>query len=672
MTTSGLQACPRCDTPLQRGQTVCPRCGLRFPVPAATDDDAASASAAGPNEAPPETATADASAEAVDYTGAQAEDRGIATGPLESEDAGAHDTGELTDVDEAPSADEDDQYGEAGEPGDAATDDNGDAAFITGESVSLSTGDTDTGALAGRSTRAGDDPIFASLPDVEDDVPTGAASPPLPYIPYEPDDTPDDVGAAGEAGETGVDATPPPGDATTYDDTANDAAAYDTGTYDPAAYGGAVYHTGTLGQQQIPYEATPEPAPEQAPEAVQDLASDIARDAENEPGIVGAPVAMAIPTTSVTTLKVEDEQKSRNQLLAAGVAALAVLVLCVAVILAARNSGVGNVDNVTPTVAAEASPSATVQVVAVATLTEDTTSPNPTTDAIPVPTGTNTAGPVVVATNTVPALPTEGVLSTDTALPVATDTLPPAPTDTSVPVPTDTIAPLPTDTVAPAPTDTNAPVPTGTTAPAPTDTTAPAPTRTSAPAPTDTVAPAPTRTQVPRPTNTRAPVPTSTAVRARPTATQPPTAVYDIGEPVAGFNGWVVLPWWATTRSELLGTDPQVIYRPRGVYWLVRVDVRNTRNESRSFGGTTDFVLRDANGNRYTELSNHGQAPGVREIARREGFSYLDAVLGQGEEAATLLIYDIPVGVQPTQLVGRIRSGNGVLRSGQVVWRLNP
>ncbi len=84
-----------------------------------------------------------------------------------------------------------------------------------------------------------------------------------------------------------------------------------------------------------------------------------------------------------------------------------------------------------------------------------------------------------------------------------------------------------------------------------------------------------------------------------------------------------------------------------------------------------DFVLRDANGNRYTELSNHGTEPGVRDVARREGLSPLDVTLGQGEAAGTLLIFDVPRGVQPTQLVGRIREGNSVLRDGQVVWNLN-
>jgi hypothetical protein len=113
-----------------------------------------------------------------------------------------------------------------------------------------------------------------------------------------------------------------------------------------------------------------------------------------------------------------------------------------------------------------------------------------------------------------------------------------------------------------------------------------------------------------------------------------------------------------------------VSYQARGVYWVVRIDVRNTLNQARSFGGTTDFVMRDADGNLYAELSNHGTAPGVREIARTQGLSYLNTVLGQGGAAATLLIYDIPSGVRPVQLVGRIIEGNGVSPDGQVVWNL--
>jgi hypothetical protein len=591
------------------------------------DENAAAVAAAGPDEAPPWIAAGyyepeGSEAEAQDAPAASL-DEDTSTGPLASQEP---DEGVPT--------------------GEEAGADAGDAAFITGESVSLSTGDTDTGALAGRSARAGDDPIFASLDDAEYDIPSDAARPAAPYMPYGDEDSEDadQLDAAGEASPADVvDAPPAEYDAPAYDDAAYGAAAYDATPYDAPVYNPTAYDyevaEAPVNAEDSAYEATPEPAPEQAPEAVRDLASDISRDAENTPEIVGAPVAMAIPTTSVTTLKVEDQDRSRNQLLVAGIAAIALLVLCVAVVLAVRNAGRGTV---TPTAEALVSPTETVPIVAIATIatwTPDTSLPNPTTDAIPFPTETGTSEPVVLPTDTVLTVPTEAVLPTDTSLPLPTDTQPPAPTDTSVPLPTDTVAPAPTDTLAPVP--------------------------------TDTLAPAPTDTQRPQPTDTQSPRPTSTPVPPRPTATRPPvSSSHSIGDTVTGFNGWTVLPMWTVTRSQLPSPNAKVFYKPSGVYWLVRMDVRNTVSRSRSLGGTMDFVLKDANGNLYAELSNHGKAPGVREIARKEGFSYLDTVLDEGEAAATLLIYDIPRGVQPTQLIGRIRDGDGVMKEGQVVWNL--
>jgi hypothetical protein len=130
------------------------------------------------------------------------------------------------------------------------------------------------------------------------------------------------------------------------------------------------------------------------------------------------------------------------------------------------------------------------------------------------------------------------------------------------------------------------------------------------------------------------------------------------------------VPQWVQTRTRLRSSDPQVYYTPRGVYWVLRIDARNTLEQPRSFGGTTDFVLRDSNGRLYAELSNHGREPGVRDVARLEGLNSLDMVLNQGQTGGTLLVYDIPRGVQPTQLVGRIRTGNGVSPNGQVAWDL--
>ncbi|HEX8220796.1 MAG TPA: hypothetical protein VF914_16515 [Chloroflexia bacterium] len=633
ITTPGLEACPRCDTPIERGQTVCSRCGLRFAPASAGAGGAAAVVAA---DELPEGPAQGFPGEDAAYSPAEADGDSTQTEPLAPA---------LVDAD---AADEPrDEVADAGEAHDPDVE--GDAAFITGESVPRSEPEPESGALAGRSARAGDDPIFASLPDASYDVPTTASAPgSVPSSPYDDLDSfdaydiygaQDDLDATHAPEAPGASETPGAYDGPETLD-AQDAPAV------PAIFDVA----------DVPHDAALEVDQGPAPDAVLDVASDIARDAEDEPEIVGAPVTMSIPTTPITTLAVEDQQRSRNQLLAAGVAAVALLVLCLAVVLAATGDRGGEG---TPTVEAGISP--TVPVIAdadTATSTVAVATPLPPTATV-VEAGTETAGPIVAPTDTVPVVAgTEQ--PTDTPLPV--------PTDTSVPVPTDTEAPLPTDTLAPAPTDTPVPPPTDTAVPLPTDT--------AAPVPTDTQAPAPTDTARPQPTNTRPSAPTNTAVPPRPTATRPPAPLptsapnRGIGSLVTGFNGWTVLPLWVQTRSQLPSPDPRVIYVPRGVYWVLRIDARNTLEQPRSFGGTMDFVLRDANGKLYAELSDHGREPGVRDVARLEGLNSLDMVLNQGEAGGTLLIYDIPRGVQPTQLVGRIIEGNSVSPNGQVVWNL--
>jgi hypothetical protein len=622
---------------------VCSRCGLRFGAVLAGAAGAAAVVAA--DESPTGAGQAHSGEEAA-YTPAEREDESTQTEPL---------TPALVDADaEAEAEAGDENPGGAVDAGEAYDVD--DAAFITGESVPRNAAEPESGALAGRSARAGDDPIFASLPDASYDVPTTAAT----GAAYgSPDDDFDSFAAYPIYGAEVV------RDASDYPqreeaEEAEEAEAPET----PEAYDGpetldaqeAPSIQAVLDAEDVPHDAALEVDPGPAPDAVLDVASDIARDAEGEPEIVGAPVAMSIPTTPITTLEVEDRQRSRNQLLAAGVAAIALLVLCLAVVLAATG---GRGGDGTPTVEAGISP--TVPVVAAAdtaTSTAAAPTPVPATATSVVEASTQTTGPIEVPTDTVQAADTEQ--PTDTALPAPTDTSVPVPTDTEVPVPTDTLVPVPTETLALAPTDTAVP----------------ASTDTPVPPPTNTRAPVPTNTARPRPTNTRVPAPTNTASRPRPTATRPPpprpttAPTRGIGDLVTGFNGWTVLPLWVQTRNQLPSPDPKVVYTPRGVYWVLRIDARNTLDVPRSFGATMDFVLKDANGKLYAELSDHGTEPGVRDVAKREGLNSLDMVLNQGEAGGTLLIYDIPRGVRPTQLVGRIREGNGVSPNGQVAWSL--
>ncbi|HET6314353.1 MAG TPA: hypothetical protein VFH60_10975, partial [Chloroflexia bacterium] len=407
---------------------MCSRCGLRFaPVSAAVGGAAGAAAVVAADEL--------SAGPAQEFPGEDAaytpvEDEGTQTEPLApglvDADAGGdtgYDTGDDTG-DEAVAA------GEAYDP-----DEVDDAAFITGESVPRSAGETESGALAGRSARAGDDPIFASLPDASYDVPTAAAA-----TGAVPDTSFNDLDseAYGTYGaEDTFDAPQAP----------EAPAAFDS----PEAYAGpetleaqdAPVIPAVLDTADVPHDAALEVDPGPAPGAVMDVASGIARDAEDEPEIVGAPVAMSIPTTPITTLAVEDQQRSRNQLLAAGVAAVAVLVLCLAIVLAATG---GRAGDGTPTVEAGTSP--TVPIIAAAntaTSTAAVATPAPPTATAVVEVSTETTGPIVAPTDTAQPAGTEQ--PTDTPLPLPTDTSVPAPTDTEVPAPTDTLVPVPTDTL---------------------------------------------------------------------------------------------------------------------------------------------------------------------------------------------------------------------------------
>lgn len=206
---------------------------------------------------------------------------------------------------------------------------------------------------------------------------------------------------------------------------------------------------------------------------------------------------------------------------------------------------------------------------------------------------------------------------------------------------------------------------------------------TAIPTSTDIVAVTLSNTSLPpSPTSPPATVPTATPKLAVPTATRivPPTASPQptntpqlvIGSTANAVNGWTIKPSGVDTREELRIGASNVIYRPNGIFWLVRIDIRNDAYQPRSLVQTTDFVLSDGLGTLYPELSNHGTQADMREVAAQQGFSYLSNVLPRGGSAATLLIFDLPRGAQPKQLVARtLVGGNSVSPTGQVTWSLS-
>lgn len=114
--------------------------------------------------------------------------------------------------------------------------------------------------------------------------------------------------------------------------------------------------------------------------------------------------------------------------------------------------------------------------------------------------------------------------------------------------------------------------------------------------------------------------------------------------------GWTVYLSKVEQREEL---DAGVRYTAVGTFWLLWVEARNNGNSTRSLGETVDFVLTDAKGSLYAELSGHGVRPGEREFAKRLGQAYLNAPVSAGERTGTVLVFDLPEGTRPVRLTGR-------------------
>lgn len=368
-------------------------------------------------------------------------------------------------------------------------------------------------------------------------------------------------------------------------------------------------------------------------------------------------------------------------------ALLAVLALVVAVVLAMvqnNSTGVEGTGIPTPTqlvaaVAGTTTPTPVSGVGAIAT--EIATIQQPAESSTTVAQVTSvppTSVPQAVATE----MPTQA--PTNTAAPTATLSPPPPPTDTvppppppadTVPAPTDTVQPptatqvAPTDTI-PAPANTPAP-PTDTVA-RPTDTAVPPNTPTTAPPPSNTpVPPTPVPpTSVPPTSVPPTPVPPTPVPPVSPTPV-PPTAIVQLGLGNTGsVAAWGITPAQVGTAKMLRSPDPHAMYQASGTYWLVKVSAQNSSGQAGPLVGKVDFVLKDAAGNLYPELTDHGTVPGVREISVLQGFSYVDAVVPPGGTTTVLLVFDVPRGVQPAQLVGRRIVGDHVASTGQMAWNL--
>jgi hypothetical protein len=113
------------------------------------------------------------------------------------------------------------------------------------------------------------------------------------------------------------------------------------------------------------------------------------------------------------------------------------------------------------------------------------------------------------------------------------------------------------------------------------------------------------------------------------------------------------------------------MHQSQGAFWLAYVVYRNDSSTPRSLGATLDFALKGSDGQLYAEYSGGGRDPQRKKIADAMHANPLDYPVAPGQRTATVLVFDLPPGVAPVQLLGRLLEGDKVSPGGQVAWDLN-
>jgi hypothetical protein len=202
------------------------------------------------------------------------------------------------------------------------------------------------------------------------------------------------------------------------------------------------------------------------------------------------------------------------------------------------------------------------------------------------------------------------------------------------------------------------------------------PTRTSphAPAllPTLTAAPPP-------PTATRTRTPADTPVPPSPTPTPPPPEsqpagpaklLPGVGSYASDFNGWTVKLDGTGSRPVLWSSGPTTRHDAQGTFRLAYLVYSNDGSAPRSLATTLDFVMKGSDGHLYPEYTGRGRDLQRGKIAAVLHANPPDFTVAPGQRTATVLVFDLPSGVEPEQLVGRVLEGDAISPDGQVAWDL--
>jgi hypothetical protein len=143
-----------------------------------------------------------------------------------------------------------------------------------------------------------------------------------------------------------------------------------------------------------------------------------------------------------------------------------------------------------------------------------------------------------------------------------------------------------------------------------------------------------------------------------------------VGNYVNGFNGWMVKLDGIGSRPVLWSPAPDTMHQSQGAFWLAYLVYRNDTTTPRSLGATLDFALKGSDGQLYAEYSAGGRDPQRKKIADAMHANPLDYTVAPGQRTATVLVFDLPPGVAPAQLLGRLLDGDDVSPGWQVAWDL--
>jgi hypothetical protein len=143
-----------------------------------------------------------------------------------------------------------------------------------------------------------------------------------------------------------------------------------------------------------------------------------------------------------------------------------------------------------------------------------------------------------------------------------------------------------------------------------------------------------------------------------------------VGHYVNDFNGWMVKLDGIGSRPVLWSPAPDTMHQSQGAFWLAYVVYRNDTSTPRSLGATLDFALKGSDGQLYAEYSGGGRDPQRKKIADAMHANPLDYTVAPGQRTATVLVFDLPPGVAPVQLLGRLLDGDNVSPNWQVAWEL--